>query len=203
MQVNGQTNFKVLLNGKETSMFAQNIKEALKGFPGALIQKIEVITSPSAKYDAEGVGGIINIITKKKMKGYNGSLSFYQASTGWYNGNLNFSMKTGKWGISYFQYMGGVNGMNAEVTTETLPLKPSIFSRRFLQGEREFDNLWGNGNAEISYENAAYYVQDLESKNGTWVNKTKLLPKQKMPISHRDSLRIGHFMIQVGSCQYS
>ncbi|HEX6181064.1 MAG TPA: outer membrane beta-barrel protein [Chitinophagaceae bacterium] len=152
VQVNGQTNFKVLLNGKETSMFAQNIKEALKGFPGALIQKIEVITSPSAKYDAEGVGGIINIITKKKMKGYNGSLSFYQASTGWYNGNMNFSMKTGKWGISYFQYLGGVNGMNAEISTETLPLKPSIFSRRFLQGEREFDNLWGNGNAEISYE---------------------------------------------------
>jgi hypothetical protein len=57
--------------------------------------------------------------------------------------------------------------------------------------------------AEISYEKAAYWVQDLESKNGTWVNKTKLLPMQKMPISHRDSLRIGHFMIQVGSCQYS
>jgi hypothetical protein len=57
--------------------------------------------------------------------------------------------------------------------------------------------------AEISYEKAAYWVQDLESKNGTWVNNTKLLVGQKMPISHRDSLRIGHFMIQVGSCQYS
>ncbi len=51
--VNGQSNFKVLLNGRETAMFAQNVKEALKGFPGALITKIEVITTPSAKYDAE------------------------------------------------------------------------------------------------------------------------------------------------------
>src|SRR5687768_3065192 len=65
--VNGQTNFKVLLNGRETGMFAQNPKEALKGFPGSVITKIEVMTSPSAKYDAEGVGGVINIITKKKM----------------------------------------------------------------------------------------------------------------------------------------
>lgn len=152
VQVNGQTNFRVLLNGKETSMFAQNVKEALKGFPGALIQKIEVITSPSAKYDAEGVGGIINIITKKKMKGYNGSVSFYRAHTGWYNGNLNFSMKTGKWGISVFQYMGGVNGMKAKSSIETVPLKPSIFTRRFLEGTRKFENLWGNGNAEISFE---------------------------------------------------
>ncbi|HYF30061.1 MAG TPA: outer membrane beta-barrel protein [Chitinophagaceae bacterium] len=152
VQVNGQTNFKVLLNGKETSMFAQNVKEALKGFPGALIQKIEIITSPSAKYDAEGVGGIINIITKKKMKGYNGSLSGYYAHTGWFNSNMNFSMKTGKFGITMFQYLGGTNNMTSRNSTVTTPLKPSIFTRRFLEGTRTFDNLWGSGNLEVSYE---------------------------------------------------
>ncbi|HEX2533336.1 MAG TPA: carboxypeptidase regulatory-like domain-containing protein, partial [Chitinophagaceae bacterium] len=66
VRVNGQTNFRVLLNGRETAMFAQNVNDALQGFPGATILKIEVITNPSAKWDAEGVGGIINIITKKK-----------------------------------------------------------------------------------------------------------------------------------------
>ena len=45
IKVNGKSNFKVLLNGRETSMFARNIKDALRGFPGALISKIEVITS--------------------------------------------------------------------------------------------------------------------------------------------------------------
>ena len=44
IKVNGKSNFKVLLNGRETSMFARNIKDALRGFPGALISKIEVIT---------------------------------------------------------------------------------------------------------------------------------------------------------------
>jgi outer membrane receptor for ferrienterochelin and colicin len=77
IKVNGKSNFKVLLNGRETSMFARNIKEALRGFPGTLISKIEVITTPSAKYDGEGIGGLINIITKKKVAGYNGSLSSF------------------------------------------------------------------------------------------------------------------------------
>src|SRR4029079_2519141 len=54
--INGQTNFKVLLNGRETSMFARNTKEALRSFPGSLVRRIDIITNPSAKYDAEGVG---------------------------------------------------------------------------------------------------------------------------------------------------
>ena len=78
IKVNGKSNFKVLLNGRETSMFARNIKEALRGFPGALISKIEVITTPSAKYDGEGIGGLINIITKKKVVGYNGLFLLFQ-----------------------------------------------------------------------------------------------------------------------------
>jgi len=81
IKVNGKTNFKVLLNGRETSLFARNIKEALRGFPGAAISKIEVITTPSAKYDGEGIGGLINIITKKKIVGYNGTLSSFSRTS--------------------------------------------------------------------------------------------------------------------------
>jgi hypothetical protein len=80
IQLNGQSNFKILLNGRETALFAQNVKEAVKAFPGSVISKIEVITSPSAKYDAEGVGGLINLITKKKIAGYNAILSTYYST---------------------------------------------------------------------------------------------------------------------------
>src|SRR4029078_5130614 len=103
IKVNGKSNFKVLLNGRETSMFARNIKDALRGFPGALISKIEVITQPSAKYDAEGVGGIINIITKKRVAGYNGTLSsFNRTSDKLSNYNVNGNAKFGKFGVSVF-----------------------------------------------------------------------------------------------------
>ncbi|TCJ13250.1 TonB-dependent receptor [Flaviaesturariibacter flavus] len=151
--VNGQSNFKVLLNGRETAMFAQNVKEALKGFPGALITRIEVITSPSAKYDAEGVGGIINIITAKKVVGYNGSVNTYYTSTGWWNANANISAKYGKLGFTlYYGSGGGVNipGINRTTTTSFDP--NARYAKRELFGKRYSNNFWNFGNAEINYE---------------------------------------------------
>ena len=152
VQVNGQSNFKVLLNGRETAMFAQNVKEALKGFPGALITKIEVITTPSAKYDGEGVGGVINIITKKKVAGYNGSLSSYISTTSWFNINGNFSAKFGKLGVTMFYGAGGTTGVWGKNRSQTIPFVPGSFTKRTLQGDRWMKNFWNNGNAEISYE---------------------------------------------------
>ncbi|HUC80633.1 MAG TPA: outer membrane beta-barrel protein [Flavisolibacter sp.] len=150
--VNGQTNFKVLLNGRETGMFAQNPKEALKGFPGSVITKIEVITSPSAKYDAEGVGGIINIITKKKVVGYNGSVNLWANQIGWYNLNTNFSAKFGKWGMTMYYGLNGGNNVPGKSSMITKALVPANFTRREQVGNRTMNNLWQFGNAEISYE---------------------------------------------------
>jgi outer membrane receptor protein involved in Fe transport len=151
--VNGQTNFKVLLNGRETAMFAQNVKEALKGFPGALITKIEVITTPSAKYDAEGVGGVINIITKKKVVGYNGSINTYYSNVGWYNVNANLSAKFGKVGVTLYYGAGGANNVKGISQMETVPFITSPpFTRRVLLGSRNMNNFWNFGNGEISWE---------------------------------------------------
>lgn len=150
--VNGQSNFKVLLNGRETSMFAQNVKEALKGFPGTAILKIEVITSPSAKYDAEGVGGIINIITRKKLKGYNGSISAYQSTIGWGNASGNLSAKIGKFGVSANFHAGGANSIKTKQFSETTPLIPTIFTKRTFSGEAERSNFWTWANLELSYD---------------------------------------------------
>lgn len=73
----GNTNFKILMNGKETQLLNNNAKDVLKSIPANTIQSIEVITNPSSKYDTEGVSGIINIITTKKMSdGYNASVNF-------------------------------------------------------------------------------------------------------------------------------
>lgn len=152
VQVNGQSNFKVLLNGRETAMFAQNVKEALKGFPGALITKIEVITTPSAKYDAEGVGGVINIITKKKVVGYNGSVNTWTSSIGWYNINTNFSAKFGKVGVTLYYGAGGGHNVPGRSRMETVPTSALAFKNRLLLGSRKMNNFWNFGNGEISWE---------------------------------------------------
>ena len=76
IQVNGSSNFKVHVNGKPNNMMSNNPKEVLKSLPANSVKSIEVITDPGAKYDAEGIGGILNIITVGGgMQGYTVSLN--------------------------------------------------------------------------------------------------------------------------------
>ena len=111
-------------------MFARNIKEALRGFPGAVISKIEVITTPSAKYDGEGIGGVINIITKKKVVGYNGSLSsFSRTSDKLNNFNVNGNAKLGKFGLSVFLNKGFTDPVLLYNTNTTIPTVKNIYTK--------------------------------------------------------------------------
>ncbi|MBO9729824.1 MAG: TonB-dependent receptor [Chitinophaga sp.] len=75
VKMRGDANIKVLLNGLPSGFLAKNLKDALKIIPAHSIASIEVITSPSAKYEAEGTAGIINIITKKKIRGASGEFT--------------------------------------------------------------------------------------------------------------------------------
>ena len=109
IQLKGNTNFKIYMNGKPTSMLVTNPSQVLKGMPANSIKDIEVITDPGAKYDAEGVGGIINIITDKRLDdGYTGSIGASGDTFGGYNGNAFLTLKYGKWGFtgngSYFKF---------------------------------------------------------------------------------------------------
>ena len=152
IQVNGQTNFKVLLDGRETALFSQNVKEALKAFPGATISRIEVITSPSARYDAEGVGGIINIITKKKVTGYNGSINSNITSIGNKSVGMNISVKKGKVGITGTYSLMSNDGLRTNQLAVTTPGQPLAFVRREVGGGRETDMFFHQGNLELSYD---------------------------------------------------
>ena len=61
--VRGSSNFKIYKNGRPNGSFSNNPKEVLSSIPASMIKRIEVITEPGAKYDAEGMGAIINIVT--------------------------------------------------------------------------------------------------------------------------------------------
>ncbi|MFC7666722.1 TonB-dependent receptor plug domain-containing protein [Hymenobacter humi] len=76
LQLNGKSDYQVLINGKPSSLFAQNPSEVFSSMPAGMIKRIEVLTNPPSRYDAQGVGGVLNIIThKKSLNGYNGSLN--------------------------------------------------------------------------------------------------------------------------------
>lgn len=102
VELAGSGGVRFLINGKPSTAFGSNIADVLQSIPASEIKSIEVITSPGAKYDAQGMGGIINIILKQSMvKGINGNLSL-TAGTRTQNGSFNFNARKGTFGVNAF-----------------------------------------------------------------------------------------------------
>jgi ferric enterobactin receptor len=102
VQLAGSSSIRFLINGKPSTAFGSNITDVLQSIPASQIKSIEVITNPGAKYDAQGLGGIINIILKKSTaKGINGNMSL-TAGTIMENGSFNFNARKGKFGVNAF-----------------------------------------------------------------------------------------------------
>lgn len=88
----------ILIDGKPATLLGDDVASALQSLPASSIQSVEVITNPSAKYDAQGMSGIINIITKKDNRfGLNGSLSAGAGTHDKYNAGLNLNLRNDKW----------------------------------------------------------------------------------------------------------
>lgn len=179
--LNGQSNYKVLLNGHASAMF-NNFKEVIRSMPASQIKRIEVITNPSMKYDAEGTGGIINIITvRKQIAGYNGSLNSgvnVLRGTSFYGGG-SFSLQTGKFAFSlqphYFTSDPGSSSSNIN----------SFFQENFASADQHYRSQEGTnsfkGNnlgigLDLSYQPDTLNLLTLETYlwNGNWKNNTEM-----------------------------
>ena len=99
--LNGSKDYKVLVNGRSTGMLARNFNQLIKTIPASSIKEIQVITNPPVKYDAEGIGGIINIVMAKRLKsGYSGSLGANAGTLGNVGGSGYLSAQLGKFTFS-------------------------------------------------------------------------------------------------------
>lgn len=98
VSLRGNSSVTVWINGKESGLTADNRAQILEQIPAETIDKIEVITNPSAKFSPEGTAGIINIVLKKDRRGgYFGSAELSGNSRGGGNASVNINYNTRKW----------------------------------------------------------------------------------------------------------
>ncbi|MEJ8803512.1 outer membrane beta-barrel protein [Pontibacter sp. H249] len=151
IKLNGSGNYRVLVNGKESSLFANSPKDVFKSMPANSIKNIEVITNPPSKYEAEGVGGIINIITHKKTPGgYNGSVSGNISNPrGAYGGGY-LTAKAGKFGVSMY---GGLSDYYSPKSSNRTTREDFIYNSILdQQGFSTNNGKFGYLSGELSFE---------------------------------------------------
>ncbi len=96
VSLRGSSDVTILINGRPSAMMGANRAEVLQQIPANSIERIEVITNPSAKFRPDGSSGIINIVLKKNVKlGLNGSANFNAGSHDRYNGGATLNYKRG------------------------------------------------------------------------------------------------------------
>jgi outer membrane receptor protein involved in Fe transport len=132
ISLRGEGTVTVLIDGRPSSISGGNGKTLLDALPAGSIERIEIVTNPSAKYDPDGNSGIINIVLKKnKLKGFNGLVSTNLASGNIRNGNVAES------NLSLSYRNGAVNIYG-------------IYSYRYLEGYRNNDSYINQTNADGS-----------------------------------------------------
>jgi outer membrane receptor protein involved in Fe transport len=117
VSLRGSGDVKILIDGKPSGLDGQNRAQILEQIPASSIESIELITNPSAKFEAEGNTGIINILTKRNvLLGYNGSVTLGTGTKDKYNGGISFSLKNNKINLSanynYRLFNMGMTGDN-------------------------------------------------------------------------------------------
>lgn len=129
VSLRGSSSVKILIDGRESALAGNDVGSFLQSLPGNSIEKVEVITNPSSKYDAEGQTGIINIVLKKNIRtGLNGSINTSAGSYDNYMAGLTLNFRDRK-----FNYFGSYN-----------------FNKRNMVGSGAVDNIFKNNNSQIS-----------------------------------------------------
>jgi outer membrane receptor protein involved in Fe transport len=113
ISLRGNSNVTILIDGRPSNLTGLSGSEALEQIPAEMIERVEVITNPSARFNPEGTSGIINVVLKQQRRpGYNGMLSLNAGSAGSYSGSLNLNYKLNNWNF-FTNYSGRFSDMDS------------------------------------------------------------------------------------------
>ncbi|TKC07727.1 TonB-dependent receptor [Pedobacter frigoris] len=156
VSLRGSTGVKVLIDGKPSLIAGGNVAQILQSLPASSIESVELITNPSAKYDAEGQSGIINIVLKKNKKlGFNGSVALTGGNQNNYNASTNLSFQNKKiniYGNYSYRYGNRLGGGYNNITYLN-----SAFATAYANQNTDSKSLEKGHNVKAGID---YYVTD-------------------------------------------
>lgn len=165
ISLRGNESVRILINGKPSALSGLST-EALQQLPAEAIEKVEVITNPSARYDAEGTAGILNIILKQsKTAGVNGSASINVGNPESYGGNLSLNLRREKFNIftnTSYRYRKGPG--NALFEQENF--NPDGSTASFQDEIRDYERQREGFNTNIGFE---YFIDSTSSITNSFI----------------------------------
>ena len=179
ISLRGNDNVRILINGKPSGLVGLSGPDALRQLPAESIEKVEVITSPSARYEASGTAGILNIILKREeLAGFNGSFILNGGFPTTFGGNTNLNWRTEKLNIfSTVSYNdskslgGGV--FNSEYFNGDAP---STFTNEDRDYERQRERFFINLGAEYFFdEKTSFTVSGFLRNSNNGSNNTTII----------------------------
>ncbi|TYP99336.1 outer membrane receptor for ferrienterochelin and colicin [Tenacibaculum adriaticum] len=164
VSLRGNENVRILIDGKPSALVGLSGTDALRNLPADAIEKVEVITSPSARYDAEGTAGILNIILRKgKITGFNGSVNTTIGHPEQYAIGTNLNFRTKK--INLFSNLGYRYRKGPGNSESFFTNFENGIIDNYRKEDRIFDRKSNNYNASIGLE---YYLNQKSSITGTF-----------------------------------
>ncbi len=165
VSLRGSSSFTLLIDGIPTAMDAN---DALATIPASTIKEIEIITNPSAKFDAEGTSGVINIITKKnKLEGMSSLMNLTAGRFDNYNGDVAFNIKKNKF---TFDLSGNINQRNrpSHSVRKRTTTYDSVVNTLHSEGEESWKMRgWGAGGGVMWNPNNSHVLSIKENFRST------------------------------------
>jgi len=165
ISLRGNESVRILINGKPSALSGLST-EALQQLPAEAIEKVEVITNPSARYDAEGTAGILNIILKQsKTAGLNGTASLNVGHPDSYGGNLSLNLRRENFNIftnTSYRYRSGPGNALFEQENFNLDGSTASFQDEYRDYQRQSDGF----NTNIGFE---YFIDSTSSITNSFV----------------------------------
>lgn len=160
----------LLIDGKPATLLGGEIGDALQALPASTIQSVEIITNPTANYDAQGMAGIINIITKKEKKfGMNGTVTFGAGTRDKYNASLNLNMRNDRWNI-FLNTGYRFNNNYQHIANERKSLDGVLSTGSYEDSRRINDALFNTFGAEYTYSKNTSFVLTGNLNRMRWGN---------------------------------